>query len=173
MVNSFHYKGFSARFVVDFAIGHVIDNAFRGRSIASARNNNMTLTDVMGNEIWNEQGDIASIPKYSVRSDADYGIRNHLRASDNLGGSSGYITANSLYYKKGDFLAFREISLSYSLPKTICNKIFLTGLEIFGGVYNIGYLTEYDGLMPEIYTGNDNGTYPRSRQYNLGVKLTF
>jgi TonB-linked SusC/RagA family outer membrane protein len=173
MVNTFRYKNLSVRFVMDFAVGHVIDNAFRGRSIASARNNNMTLTDVMGDDIWNEQGDIASIPKYSVRSDADYAIRNHLRVGENLAGSSGYITANSLYYKKGDFLAFREISFSYSLPEQYAKKVFMKGCEIFGGVYNIGYITEYDGLMPEIYTGNDNGTYPRSRQYNIGVKLTF
>jgi hypothetical protein len=108
-----------------------------------------------------------------VRSDADYGIRNHLRTGESLSGSSGYITANSLYYKKGDFLAFREISFSYSLPEQYARKVFMKGCEIFGGVYNLGYITEYDGLMPEIYTGNDNGTYPRARQYNIGVKLTF
>ncbi|MDR0692182.1 MAG: TonB-dependent receptor [Prevotellaceae bacterium] len=173
MVNTFRYKNLSIRFVMDFAVGHVIDNAFRGRSIASARNNNMTLTDVMGDDIWNEQGDIATIPKYSVRSDADYSIRNHLRTGESLAGSSGYITANSLYYKKGDFLAFREISFSYNLPEQYARKIFMKGCEIFGGIYNLGYITEYDGLMPEIYTGNDNGTYPRARQYNIGVKLIF
>lgn len=172
MVNTFRYKGFSARFVIDYAVGHVIDNAFRGRSIASARNNNMTLTDVMGDDIWKKQGDIATIPKYSVRSDADYQIRNHLRTND-VGGGSGYQTSNSLYFKKGDFLAFREVSVSYSLPAHWASKVFMKGLEIFGGVYNIGYITEYDGLMPEIYTGNDNGTYPRARQYNIGAKLTF
>lgn len=173
MVNTFNYKGLSVRFVMDFALGHVIDNAFRGRSIASARNNNMTLTDVLSDEIWKEQGDIATIPKYSVRSDADYGIRNHLRAADGLGGSSGYYTHNSLYYKKGDFLAFREVSFAYALPAKLVEKIRLKDLEIFGGVYNIGYLTEYDGLMPEIYTGNDNGTYPRPRQFNIGLKINF
>lgn len=173
MVNSFRWKRLSARVVMDFAMGHVIDNAFRGRSLASARNNNMTLKDVLSDKIWKNQGDIASIPRYSVQSDADYGIRNHLRSADGLGGSSGYYTHNSLYYKKGDFLAFREVSLAYNIPEKFMNKIGIQGCEVFAGVYNIGYLTQYDGLMPEIYTGNDNRTYPRPRQYNFGVRLTF
>ncbi len=173
MVNSFRWKRLSARVVMDFAMGHVIDNAFRGRSLASARNNNMTLKDVLSDKIWKNKGDIASIPRYSVQSDADYGIRNHLRSADGLGGSSGYYTHNSLYYKKGDFLAFREVSLAYNIPEKFMNKIGIQGCEVFAGVYNIGYLTQYDGLMPEIYTGNDNGTYPRPRQYNFGVRLTF
>jgi TonB-linked SusC/RagA family outer membrane protein len=174
MVNSFRYKRFGVRFVMDYALGHVIDNSFRGRSIASARNNNMTLKDVIGNDIWKQQGDIASIPKYSVRSDSDYGIRNHLRPSSDLsGGGSGYKTNNSLYYKKGDFLAFRELSFSYQVPKKFTERLFLSDLELYGGIYNIGYITAYDGLMPEVYTGNDQGSYARPRQYNLGIQLTF
>lgn len=174
MVNTFRYKNFSFRFVLDYALGHVIDNSFRGRSNASARNNNMTLKDVVGNDIWKQQGDIASIPKYSVRSDADYKIRNHLRPTSDLsGGGSDYKTNNSLYFKKGDFLAFREVSFTYTFPRKMANKLFMSGLEINGGVYNIGYLTAYDGLMPEIYTGADQGSYARPRQFNLGVQLTF
>ncbi len=173
-VNSFKYKNFGFRIVMDYALGHVIDNSFRGRSIGSARNNNMTLTDVISDNIWKEQGDIASIPKYSVRSDADYKIRNHLRSSTELsGGGSGYKTNNSLYYKKGDFLALREISFTYTFPQKIAKKFFMSGLELNGGIYNIGYLTEYDGLMPEIYTGNDQGSYARPQQFNIGIQLTF
>lgn len=174
IVNSFRYKNIGVRIVMDYALGHVIDNSFRGRSIASARNNNMTLKDVIGNDIWKEQGDIASIPKYSVRSDADYKIRNHLRTSTELsGGGSAYKTNNSLYYKKGDFLAFREISFTYAFPQELIKKLSLSGLEINGGIYNIGYLTAYDGLMPEIYSGSDQGSYARPRQFNLGVQFTF
>jgi len=173
MVNSFNYKGLSGRFVVDYAIGHVIDNSFRGRSLASARNNNMTLKDVLGNDIWKQQGDIATIPRYTVQSDADYNYRNHLRAGNGLGTTSVYSTNNSLYYSKGDFLAFREVSLNYHLQANFLKKAYIQGLDIFGGIYNIGYLTAYDGLMPEVYEGADQGSYPRPRQFNFGVKASF
>src|SRR5690606_32740343 len=95
-------KNLSFRFVTDFGIGHVIDNSFKGRIMGSARNNNMILKDVMSDKVWVEQGDQASIPRYTVQSDADYRYRNHLRNPNNLGSSNGYATNNSLYYEKGD-----------------------------------------------------------------------
>lgn len=171
---SFRYKKLTVRFVTDYAMGHVIDNSFRGRLMGSARNNNMALAEVLSNQVWHEQGDIASIPRYTVQSDADYSFRNHLRNANSLGSSSGYTTNNSLYYEKGDFLAFREVSLSYivNLPAFL-RKASVQNLEIFGGVFNLGYITSYKGLMPEIYTGNDQGSYARPRMFNLGLKLNF
>lgn len=173
IVNTFTYKNLSMRLVADFATGHVIDNSFRGRSLASARNNNMTLKEVVGNQIWQNPGDEATIPKYTVQSDADYNYRNHLRNGNSLASTSGYITANSLYHSKGDFLAFREISLSYRLSGAFLKKANISSVSLNFGVYNIGYLTKYDGLMPEIYTGNDQGSYPRPRQYNFGATVNF
>jgi len=173
MVHTFTYKNLSMRMVADFAIGHVIDNSFRGRSLGSARNNNMTLSDVMGDQIWNNSGDHATIPKYTVQSDADYNYRNHLRSGNGLASSSGYVTANSFYHSKGDFLAFREVSLSYRLQANFLRKAHIAAVNLYAGVYNIGYLTKYDGLMPEIFTGNDQGSYPRPRQYNFGATFTF
>lgn len=172
MVNTLHYKGFALRFVVDYAMGHVIDNGFRARTNGSARNNNDALADVLSDKIWKEQGDHASIPRYTVQSDADYNWRNHLRSSNGIG-NSGYSSNNSLYYSKGDFLAFREISLSYSLQTKWLNKAYIQGIELFAGAFNIGYLTAYDGLMPEVYTGADPGLYPRPREYNMGLKVNF
>ncbi len=173
IVNTFTYKGLSMRVAADFAMGHVIDNSFRGRSLASARNNNMTLQEVMGPDIWNNQGDIATIPKYTVQSDADYNYRNHLRNGNGLDPGSGYVTANSLYFSKGDFLALREISFTYALKSAFLKKASIAGINLFAGVFNIGYLTKYDGLMPEIYTGSDQGSYPRPRQYNFGATFIF
>jgi TonB-linked outer membrane protein, SusC/RagA family len=168
------YKKLSMRFVTDFAVGHVIDNSFRGRLMASARNNNMTLTDVLSDAVWKEQGDIASIPKYTPQSDADYRFRNHLRSPHGLGSGSGYTTNNSLYYEKGDFLAFRELSVSYQLfMPAVLKRVHVQSLNLFAGVFNLGYITAYKGLMPEIYTGNDQGSYARPRMFNVGAKLNF
>jgi hypothetical protein len=52
-------------------------------------------------------------------------------------------------------------------------KIHATGMNVFFSVYNLGYLTAYKGLNPEIYTGYDPGGYPRPRQYSLGATLRF
>ncbi|MBO9633149.1 MAG: SusC/RagA family TonB-linked outer membrane protein [Chitinophagaceae bacterium] len=169
--NTVTYKSFSLRFVCDFGIGHVIDNSFRGRLMASARNNNMTLSDVLTSKVWQNQGDIADIPRYTVQSDADYNFRNHLRNGNGLGTGSGYSTNNSLYFSKGDFLAFREVSVNYTLRLPALRRAYINSIDIFAGIYNIGYLTTYTGLMPEIYIGADQGSYPRPRQISFGAKL--
>lgn len=170
-VNTLNYKGISLRFVADWAVGHVIDNRFKADVMGSARNNNSAFVDVLADKIWKQQGDIATVPKYTVQSDFDYNFRNHLRWDNGIGSTVG--SNNSLYFSKGDFLAFREVSLSYRFPSKFINKIFLQNLEFFGSVYNIGYLTPYDGLMPEVYTGADPGLYPRPRQIIFGINATF
>lgn len=169
MVNSFRYKNLSARFVVDWAVGHVIDNSFMGNVMGSSRNNNNAFREAT-TESWQGEGHQATYPKYTVQSDFDYNFRNHMRW-DNAIGSNG--SNNSLYYGKGDYIAFREVSISYQLRSEFLKKARITGLEIFGGVYNLGYITAYKGMMPEIFDGVDYGTYPRPRHINFGLKATF
>lgn len=173
MVNSFTYKGFNLRFVVDYALGFVIDNGFRAKANGSSRNNNMALSDVLGDDIWKKPGDIATIPRYTVESDWDFGYRNHVRDAQGIGNSGSNPSNNSLYYKDGDYLAFREVSISYTWQAKFLKKIAVQQLQLFAGVFNIGYITGYDGLTPEVFTGNDPGLYPRPREYNFGVKLVF
>lgn len=133
----------------------------------------MIIKDVMGDNVWNEQGDVAEIPRYTVQSDADYNFRNHLRNANGIGTSSGYGSNNSLYFSKGDFLAFRELSLSYQFQGHWLKKARLKGLSVTAAAFNLGYWTFYDGLSPEIYKGNDQGEYPRPRQFNLSISTTF
>src|SRR5690606_19267876 len=117
--------------------GHVIDNAFMGNVMGSSRNNNNAFQDAM-TESWQQEGHQASFPKYTVQSDIDYNFRNHMRWDNAIGGTG---SNNSLYYGKGDYLAFREVSLSYRLQTDFLTKAKLQAVEIFGGVYNLGYIT--------------------------------
>lgn len=173
MVNTFTYRNLSLRVVMDYATGFVIDNGFRARTDGSARNNMQTLTDVTGNDIWKQPGDEnKKYPRYTVQSDVDYNWHNYLRSSNGIG-NGGYASNSSLFYSKGDFLAFREISLNYHLETKALKKASIEGVDLFAGVYNLGYITGYDGLDPEIYTGADPGQYPRPREYNFGVNINF
>jgi len=175
MVNTVRWKSFTVRIVMDFAMGHVISNGWRARANGNARNRVMTTTDVTSGDMWWNQGDQAKYPRYSAVSDWDNGKRNHYR---HVSGYSGvcdlsYASANSLYFSKGDFLAFREISLSYNLPAKIISRLSISNLSLYGGIYNIGYLTAYDGISPEHYNGYERGDYYRPRQFKFGAKFTF
>jgi TonB-linked SusC/RagA family outer membrane protein len=172
IVNEFTFKGLTARFVMDWAVGHVIDNGFKAQIMGSTRNNNNAIKEVLYNT-WQSENDGTKYPKYTVQSDYDYQYRNHARWDNQLGSNGNGASNNSLYFSKGDFLAFREISLSYNIPQSWLKSIKLSGVEIFAGVYNLGYLTKYEGMFPEIYTGVDYGIYPRPRQFNTGAKISF
>ena len=79
---------------------------------------------------------------------------------------------NTLYIKKGDYLAFRELSLSYLLETNWLKAIKISRMDLSAAVYNLGYWTAYDGLTPEVI-GADAGKYARPRQFLFTVNFTF
>ncbi len=171
--NTFSYKGFSLRVNADFAIGHLISNGALARSLGQGRAfNEGAPSEALGSDIWKNQGDEGK--KYARFSFADYdfGQRNYLRNAP-LGNNSSYNSDVSVMYEKGDFIALREITLSYDFPARITKKFRSTGLNVFASVYNVGFLTKYSGLNPEIYSGFDPGGYPRPRQFSLGANVRF
>ena len=76
------------------------------------------------------------------------------------------------YVKNASFFKFDNITLSryFSLAK---NSKTPMGLNVFATVQNVGCLSPYDGIDPEIYSGIDNNMYPRPRTYILGIKFNF
>ncbi|HMF71907.1 MAG TPA: hypothetical protein VK616_10545, partial [Flavitalea sp.] len=171
--NTFSYKGVSLRIGMDYAIGHIISNGALARSLGQGRAFNEGAPEqALGDEIWQKEGDAGK--KYARFSfaDFDFGQRNYLRSST-LGNNNGYGSDVSALIEKGDFIALREITLSYELPAAIVKKIHSTGMNVFASVFNVGYLTGYSGINPETYTGFDAIGYPRPRQYTLGATLRF
>lgn len=175
LINNLGYKNFSLRFVVDFALGHSIANIWRCRSNANARNAIITTTDVSNGNIWWKTGDAKTCkyPRYDNASDYDNGYRNHMRIISYAGMNSNGNADNTAYYTKGDYLCFREVSLTYELPSSICSKLSLRGVSLNAGVNNIGYITAHNGLNPEQYDGQETGEYFIPIQINFGARITF
>jgi hypothetical protein len=173
MQNTFTYKGFSLRIAMDFSLGHIISNGALARSLGQGRAyNEGAPKTALGSDIWQKEGDVGK--KYARFSFADYdfGQRNYLRNAT-LGTNNSYSSDASPMLEKGDFLAFRQIALSYELAPSLVKKIHASGLNIVASVNNLGYITKYTGFNPETYTGVDGGGYPRPRQYSLGATLKF
>lgn len=172
LTNEFRWKNFSARVVADFAMGHVINNGSKAYCMGSIRNNYNTYRDVI-TESWRSDNTSAPLPRFSPKSDADYKTRNFTRTGESIGSSTSGQSNNSYFYQKGDYLAVREISFAYNLPTRLVQKARLSSLQIFGGVYNVGYITGYDGMTPELYLGYDYGFYPRPREFSVGLNIGF
>ena len=173
MQNKFSYKKISLRVTFDYAMGHLISNGALARSMGQGRAfNEGAPSEALGPDIWQKPGDVNK--KYARFSfaDFDFGQRNYLRSAT-VGNNQGYGSDVSTMIEKGDFIALREISLSYDLPSSMLKKIHSNGLNVFASVYNVGYITRYKGLNPETYTGFDPGGYPRPRQFSIGGTLRF
>jgi TonB-linked SusC/RagA family outer membrane protein len=61
-------------------------------------------------------------------------------------------------FEKGDFLKFRELSLSYTAPRSLAARVGASSLGISIAATNIGLWTPYSGSDPEIaYAGRQAG----------------
>ncbi len=173
MQNTFTYKRISLRIAVDYALGHMIANGALARSIGQGRAfNEGAPKEILGNDIWQKEGDVGKRYARFSFADFDFGQRNYIRLAT-LGNNNSYASDVSAMIDKGDFLALREITISYDLPESIMKKIRSTGMNVFFSVNNVAYLTKYPGVNPESYTGFDALGYPRPRQFSLGATLNF
>ncbi|HZG23923.1 MAG TPA: SusC/RagA family TonB-linked outer membrane protein, partial [Chitinophagaceae bacterium] len=148
-------------------------NGALARSLGQGRAfNEGAPSQALGDDIWQKEGDAGK--KYARFSfaDFDFGQRNYIRLGT-LGNNNSYGSDVSALIEKGDFVALREITLSYELPGSLVKKIYSTGLSVFASVFNIAYITGYSGINPETYSGYDAVGYPRPRQYTLGATVRF
>jgi hypothetical protein len=84
---------------------------------------------------------------------------------------------SSWYIEDGSFFRVKNIELGFTLPKTMADRIGLDRLRIYVSGQNIFTFTKYSGFDPEFGIGSatssgvDNGSYPQSKVYLLGVQI--
>lgn len=159
MSTTLRYENVTLRARTDFATGHTIFN----RTLATM--NGQTQGDInvskeVVNRSWKEPGDETNVPRYYW---ADQLAQNNIMR--------GW-TGTSYYYEDGDYLAIREITLSYELPDRWVRSVGLNSSRIYATGSNLGYITGYKGLLPE-EGGTAAGRYPNPRSFTLGVDVTL
>ena len=80
---------------------------------------------------------------------------------------------NSIFYEKADYMALREITLSYNLPKQWTKALQMSNASVYLTGQNLFYITGYDGASPEPSDGFDYGRYPSPRTLIFGLNITF
>jgi TonB-linked SusC/RagA family outer membrane protein len=81
----------------------------------------------------------------------------------------------------GSFLRLSTLTVGYTLPQTISNKLKMKKLRVYASGYNLWLLTNYTGFDPEVSTrrrtnltpGVDYSAYPRSRSFLFGLNVNF
>ncbi|WP_234995085.1 SusC/RagA family TonB-linked outer membrane protein [Alkalitalea saponilacus] len=81
----------------------------------------------------------------------------------------------------GSFLRLNTLTLGYTLPRDIVNRVNIQNLRFYVSGYNLYTWTNYTGFDPEVSTrrrtpltpGVDYSAYPRSRSIVFGMNLSF
>ncbi len=81
----------------------------------------------------------------------------------------------------GSFLRLNTLTLGYTVPREVLNRINLQNLRFYVSGYNVHTWTKYTGFDPEVSTrrrtpltpGVDYSAYPKSRSFVFGMNLSF
>ena len=100
---------------------------------------------------WKKPGDVTDIPRYGVTPQMD-----------------------SRFLENASFLRLKNVMLSYSLPEKVLRKSkFFSSVRIYIQAQNLLTFTPFSGIDPESSNNVYQAQYPMSRQYSMGIDLSF
>jgi hypothetical protein len=161
MTNTFEYKGFDLSVQVNGVQGgdHIMTSL---ESVMARASGNANIVYEYYNNYWRPD-----------RTDAKY-------AAPTRKSWDGTSSRGTLVFL-GTYVNFQNVSLGYSLPRSIIQKLNLSQVRLYTSIQNALYLTKYPGYNPEVnYAGNsalsqgmDNGAYPITRIVSFGINVTL
>lgn len=158
--NTFRYRNFDLNILWQGVYGNEILNLIRRDLEGFVGNNNQLIA---ARDRWQVDNPSTTIPR-AISSDPN----DNRRVSDR-------------FIEDGSFLRLRNLSLGYSLPAGTLQKLPLTNLRLYFSGQNLVTITNYSGYDPEIgsfnqnplINGVENGRYPLSRNYTMGLNANF
>jgi TonB-linked SusC/RagA family outer membrane protein len=148
MTNTFTYKNFDLSFFLYARYGQMITMSTSHLRMEGRYNN----LDV---DYWTPDNPSNKYP----RADKTSEFPNYIEA---------------LSYQDGSFLKLKNLTLGYTLPKSVTEKIMLQRCRFYITAENLFMLTDYDGLDPENGTNRGGeGTTPSPKNMLFGLNITF
>lgn len=88
---------------------------------------------------------------------------------------------SSRLVEDASYLRLKNINLSYNVPNSVINRLGFKNLMVYASATNLFILTKYSGYDPEgnaygnttNIVGVDNGNYPQTKTYTIGLQLGF
>jgi TonB-linked SusC/RagA family outer membrane protein len=182
ITNTFHYKDFDLSFLIDIKQGGIIYSASMGKMLT----NGMTAETLFGRdeyyirkEIWGESDTELSGGAWFDAVYEDGTPANKYMSPQ----SYAYCMPNYAEFTVYDasYVKLRELTLGYTFPKKLINKIKLQRLRLAFVGRNLWTIHKNtpQGFDPEASqtSGNgqgiENGSLPPSATYGFDLKLTF
>jgi TonB-linked SusC/RagA family outer membrane protein len=152
LTNTLSYKGVDLAIFFYFRQGQTIQSNFHaGNNSLFARYNNLDV------DYWTIDNPTNANPRPNENQESP---RN----------------GSTLTYFDGSFIKLRNISLGYSLPRSITDRLGLQQLKFTLSGQNLWFITDYETFDPEVSEdeGNiDADVVPSNKMYSLILSATF
>lgn len=151
-----NWRGFDLSVMFQGVAGNYIYNGMKHIGMKGADGANM-VTDVLGAWDFNPN---SRYPRLPLQTDSN----------------SNYSNFSDLFLEKGDYLRMKNLTLGYTVPKSLLQRAGLEDVRLraYVSIDNVFTITGYSGMDPEVGNfGVDRGVYPMSRFFNFGVNINF
>lgn len=157
--NTFSYKNWSLSMLMQFSQG--------GEAL---------YNDLMVEVQMSNAGKSVSRELYNNFWTPDNRDARYARMADGLYNYNSSV--NDRYVFSTSYLRLKNITLSYELPRTVAERLHIGSASIYAVATNLFTVTDWPGIDPEsVGTGTTMGTnydsYPLSKSFSMGVKLSF
>jgi hypothetical protein len=99
----------------------------------------------------------------------------------------GVRPASTYFLESGDYLRLNNLTIGYTLPKTLLEKAKIRNIRLFLTAQNLFTITSYSGFTPELQAsipgtkaeftninqGVDLNSYPSTRTFAFGLNVGF
>lgn len=175
--NTFSWKGFDLSIFFNGSYGNDILN-LTGRELSDVRVNSNLLKECAG---YAKIGVIdPNLPADDFRNLYVTNPNSRLpRLSASTTNANNRVSDR--YVEDGSYIRLQNISLSYTLPKSLVTKLKLQNVKVYMNLQNVYTWSNYSGYDPEVgamygdalMTGVDYGRYPSPRIYTFGLNISF
>lgn len=173
--NNFYFKGFDLNIFLTGVYGNDIYNMLREKYTNPMSNSGLlkeaTRIAVVG--MKDPNGKIDDI-KNAIILNPDASVQ---RINTTDGNTNNRISDR--FVEDGSYLRIKNISLGYSLPKSLLSKWQIETLRLYVNIQNLHTFTNYSGYDPEVGSYDvlirniDYARYPSQRIYTFGLNLSF
>ena len=102
---------------------------------------------------WQKPGDITDVPRIEIQGKT-------------------YVTDR--YLVNASYFAIKNITLSYSFPKSLIRRIHLNGVKVYGSFDNVALFSHLDGMDPQYnFSGGTSYDYAPNKTLTFGVEVNF
>jgi len=182
----FSYKNFDASIFCIFSYGNDVYNANKlefataygvDQNMLALNNDRWKYIDASGNLV---QKQIDASTAIGIAPDQLAALNANAKIWQPSLSTNGFIPS-SYAIEDGSYLRISNITLGYTLPQKIMQKIRIASLRIYATANNLATITGYSGYDPDVNArrntpltpGVDYGSYPRGRTFVFGVNVSF